>query len=102
VGEELPPTYPEIDPDKWYMPTVDVFATWKEDLSPATDGACDGVYIQELICCLTGATVINFISGGFDCVFSHELCFYGEDYVQRLLFLNGPWDNLEDCRAQLP
>jgi len=96
MGSELPPEYPELDPDKWYMATVDNYAATENE------GTCEGEDPYEDFCCIRGIWVIAWIAGGFDCLYSRELCLYGEDFVQRLIFVNGPWDTEEECLEQLP
>jgi len=91
MGETLPPTMPELLPNKWYRIFVDQFfgPPWNDD--------CDDLFFQSFNCCTLGQDIINYYAAGGDCESHWSFCGMSDIPVSRITSILGPYDNFGDC-----
>lgn len=95
MGEDTPTEWPEIIRDKWYKCTVNCYwADWPVE-------ACTGDYIDDCTCCLLGADIEDWLAFPLECSSIFELCLFTGFSAQRLINLEGPFDDFDTCALVL-
>lgn len=96
MGTPVPPDPPIFEDDKFYLCTVDAFETDPGDPPPT----CNDLWVAEVRCCRRGDGL-----NGWDkeCIggAGNELCHLDFRSAQRLTCVQGPYDNLAACQADL-
>lgn len=91
MGTPVPEEWPELEDDKFYCCTVDLYGTGgKNDV-------CDGEYFGRTKCSLEGEYVKYWIDSGFECRDFEGICVRVPLSAQRLICVSGPFDTFDDC-----
>jgi len=86
MGQELPPLWPALEPDKWYCVVVDSY--WAIGCNPA--------YLGRTQCCRRGDDINFWLNNGSECE-DVVLCVVGFPAGQRIVNIFGPYDTENIC-----
>jgi len=91
MGTLVPPTVPEIDPDKWYRVTE-----WAYQGSAGIDGCFGGVSSIDKGC-IKGNVIKAHFAEGNECKWFLFLLAEGSPNPKRVVDLYGPYDTFDLC-----
>lgn len=95
MGTEVPDDWPPIYGDKWYKVTVAAHIP-----SPPYN-VCSGPITQTFACCQIGSQINNWIKCDWQCS-GIELCVFSGYTEQRIVNVEGPFDDQDACLLELP
>ncbi len=93
MGQPVPPDWPEIENDKFYIATVQHHA-----FDPINPDSCHGAPDRQSNACILGSGINAWIQQNHQCTI-HSLIYGAGSIDQRLISAVGPFDTFAICEA---
>lgn len=96
MGTPVPKDWPVLEAEKFYLVTLDAF----QDAGPLT--GCDQTFVTRVSCCKSAALIQAWIDAGCRCLAGCELCVVTGFTAQRIICIQGPYDDYDTCVLDIP
>jgi len=99
MGNPVPPTPPEIIPDKWYSVT---FKSYRIDFEEP-ENACDEDRLLDTSCHgVIGQDIIDFFDNGGNCELDNRVIPWWDNSTQKITYLTGPYETEDEAKDACP